>query len=330
MMTFLNIQKDILRAMISYVREHIVKQIDDNFFCLLIDETQNELKKKQMSLVLRFLDMTHFADTSSKLLMVVIVFTLSRHSFLLFCVQGQGYDGASNMHGNINGLKTIIQREVSSSYYVHCFAHKLALMSASKNHIKACRFFVELSSLCVTVGVSCKRADQFKNCKQLTSIQAEASRLLEAICNFDFVLMFHIMKSVLNNYVLTIRPRCNADNITCDYYYNVDIFFNIVESHLSERDDHFLECSSALLTRIVHLCPDHLRIHGTVLELVELGLINPHDFEQYDLLSLNGYFFGIQSLSALAIKMFELKKFVTYHLVFQHINLTSTLPVSTT
>lgn len=127
--------------------------------------------------------MTHFADTSSKLLMVVIVFTLSRHSFLLFRVQGQGYDGASNMHGNINGLKTIIQREVSSSYYVHCFAHKLALMSASKNHIKACRFFVELSSLCVTVGASCKRADQFKNYRQLTSVMQWLAKKCEHVAD---------------------------------------------------------------------------------------------------------------------------------------------------
>lgn len=42
--------------MASCVSEHIVKQINDSFFCLLIDEAQDESTKKQMSLVLRFFD----------------------------------------------------------------------------------------------------------------------------------------------------------------------------------------------------------------------------------------------------------------------------------
>lgn len=64
----------------------------------------------------------------------------------------------------LNGLKIIIQREVPLAFYVHYFVHRLllALMSTAKNHIKVCWFFIELLSLCVTVNVSCKRADQFK------------------------------------------------------------------------------------------------------------------------------------------------------------------------
>jgi len=40
-------------------------------------------------------------------------------------VRGQGYDGASNMRGELNSLKSLIMREISSAYYVHCFAHQL-------------------------------------------------------------------------------------------------------------------------------------------------------------------------------------------------------------
>jgi len=39
-------------------------------------------------------------------------------------VIGQGYDGASNMRGEFNGLQSLIMRENSSAYYVHCFAQK--------------------------------------------------------------------------------------------------------------------------------------------------------------------------------------------------------------
>jgi len=41
---------------------------------------------------------------------------------------GQGYNGASNMKGDIKKLKLLIIQESSSSYYVHCFAHQLQLI----------------------------------------------------------------------------------------------------------------------------------------------------------------------------------------------------------
>jgi hypothetical protein len=42
-------------------------------------------------------------------------------------VRGQGYDGANNMKGHVNGLKKLIMDESPSAYYVHCFAHQLQL-----------------------------------------------------------------------------------------------------------------------------------------------------------------------------------------------------------
>ncbi|BBN14073.1 hypothetical protein MPTK1_6g08630 [Marchantia polymorpha subsp. ruderalis] len=119
-MTSSDIQNDILRAMASCVREHIVKQIGDSFFRLLIDKARDESKKEQMYLVLRFVDSS------------------GPHDLSLFRVRVQGYDRAYNMRGDIKGLKTMIQREKPSEYYVHYFAHRLqlALISTTKNHIK--------------------------------------------------------------------------------------------------------------------------------------------------------------------------------------------------
>jgi hypothetical protein len=42
-------------------------------------------------------------------------------------VRGQGYDGANNMKGHVNGLKKLIMDESPSAYYVHWFAHQLQL-----------------------------------------------------------------------------------------------------------------------------------------------------------------------------------------------------------
>lgn len=40
-------------------------------------------------------------------------------------IRGQGYDGASNMRGEWNGLQALFPNECPCAYYVHCFAHLL-------------------------------------------------------------------------------------------------------------------------------------------------------------------------------------------------------------
>jgi hypothetical protein len=76
-------------------------------------------------------------------------------------LRGQGYDGASNMRGELNGLKTFILNENSFAYYVHCFAHQLqlTLVAVAKNHIQIATFFSLVNSVFNVVGASCKRHD---------------------------------------------------------------------------------------------------------------------------------------------------------------------------
>jgi len=38
---------------------------------------------------------------------------------------GQGYDGASNMRGEFNGVHKLIRDENPYALYVHCFDHQL-------------------------------------------------------------------------------------------------------------------------------------------------------------------------------------------------------------
>ena len=74
-------------------------------------------------------------------------------------LRGQGYDGASNMQGDINGLKTLILKENKSAFYVHCFAHQLqlTLVALAKNHINIAEFFYVVSNLVIVVGGSYMR-----------------------------------------------------------------------------------------------------------------------------------------------------------------------------
>ena len=82
---------------------------------------------------------------------------------------GLGYDGASNMQGDTNGLKTLIFKESKSAFYVHCFVHQLqlTLIAVAKNHINIAEFFYVVSNLVTVVEGSCKKRDaQFAKIKE--------------------------------------------------------------------------------------------------------------------------------------------------------------------
>ena len=86
-------------------------------------------------------------------------------------MRGQGYDGAGNMRGEFNGLKTLILKENEFAYYVHCFSHEfqLALMAVAKNHIQFATLFNLVANIVNVLGASCKRRDILRE-KQVTRV----------------------------------------------------------------------------------------------------------------------------------------------------------------
>jgi hypothetical protein len=77
-------------------------------------------------------------------------------------IRGQGYDGASNMRGEWNGLKALILQECPYAYYIHCLAHQLqlALVAASREVPKVHNFFQNANFIVNTVSASPKRNDE--------------------------------------------------------------------------------------------------------------------------------------------------------------------------
>ena len=68
----------------------------------------------------RFLGIVHVASTTTLSLKYVVECLLCKHNLSLSKLRGQGYDGANNMQGDINGLKTLILKENKSAFYIHC------------------------------------------------------------------------------------------------------------------------------------------------------------------------------------------------------------------
>ncbi|XP_071722922.1 uncharacterized protein [Rutidosis leptorrhynchoides] len=134
------IQKQILHTMSRRVKEVIREEIGNAKYCILVDEVQDESKKEQMSIILRFVDkngyvqerffgLVHVKDIAASTLRNDILFVLSQHNLDVQNIQGQGYDGA---------------------------------IAASKEVILIHQFFTKLSSIIIIVGVSYKYSDQLK------------------------------------------------------------------------------------------------------------------------------------------------------------------------
>ena len=120
---------------------------------------------KKWTIIERFLGIVHVASTTALSLKCVIECLLCDYNLNLSNLRGQGYDGASNMQGDINGLKTLILKKNKSTFYVHCFAYQpqLTVVAVAKNHINIAEFFYVVSNLITVVGGSCKRRDALRD-----------------------------------------------------------------------------------------------------------------------------------------------------------------------
>ncbi|CAN1254763.1 Zinc finger MYM-type protein 1 [Linum perenne] len=142
-MTSPDIQKDIIHALTAETTKLIVKDIGDDVFSILVYEARDVSIKEQMAMVLHY--------TKALTLRNEIESMILKHGLSFSKIRRQGYDGASNMKGEINGLKTLILSKTPSAYYIHCFAHQLqlTLVAVARNH----------GVLTNLVGASCKRRD---------------------------------------------------------------------------------------------------------------------------------------------------------------------------
>ena len=182
-----DIQKEILSIFAMKVRKHIREEIGDAKFSILVDETCDVAKREQMAIVFRFVDndgivqerffdLIHVKNTKALTLKKELSYLLSSYAFDVQNLRGQGYDGASNMKGELNGLQALFLKECPYAYYVHCYAHRLqlALVAASKDVVPVTQFFQKLVFIVNTVDPSSKRQDELHDAQmdELTHLLA--------------------------------------------------------------------------------------------------------------------------------------------------------------
>ncbi|XP_070663959.1 uncharacterized protein [Malus domestica] len=104
------IKKEIVNSCALETLDAIMDGLKDRFFSILVDEARDVSVKKQMAMVLRYVDdnghvierfvgIPHVTDTTSSSLKDAIDTFFSRNGLSISKLRGQGYDGASNMKG---------------------------------------------------------------------------------------------------------------------------------------------------------------------------------------------------------------------------------------
>ncbi|KAJ0962219.1 hypothetical protein J5N97_030047 [Dioscorea zingiberensis] len=183
-----DIQNDITSAAASETTNVIINELGDDLFAILVDESRDISNKEQMALVLRymnnkgsiverFLAIVHVSDTTALSLKKAIESIFSKHGLSVSRLRGQGYDGASNMRGEFNGLKSLLLKENEFVFYIHCFAHQLqlTLVAVAKNEDSVASLFQNVVCLLNVVGASCKRYDILR--------ESQAVRVFKALEN---------------------------------------------------------------------------------------------------------------------------------------------------
>ncbi|KAL6494170.1 hypothetical protein OROGR_032079 [Orobanche gracilis] len=183
-----DIQKELLNIMGNKVRDMVREELGCEPYCILVDEAQDASKREQMCVILRFVDKMGYlrerflaiksvSDTTSLNLKNQISGILVHHNLQVQKMRGQGYDGASNMRGALNGLQALFIRDCPYAYYVHCFAHRLqlTLVSAAKDVRDIWQFFSHLECIVNYITSSPKRIGELKDAHKM-----EIEHLLES------------------------------------------------------------------------------------------------------------------------------------------------------
>jgi hypothetical protein len=127
------IQNEIIQCCALETRKKIIEELGDEPYAILADESSGISHKEQLAICLGYVDQSgrpcehfigviHVADTNSLSLKNAIEALLASHGLTMTQIHGQGYDGASNMKGDIKGLKNIGHARVTFGLLYQLFS----------------------------------------------------------------------------------------------------------------------------------------------------------------------------------------------------------------
>ena len=138
------------------------------------------------------------------------------------------------------------------------------------------------------------------------------------------------------------RSRRKAPGITNLHYFQVDLFYSVIDMQLQELNDRFNEVNTDLLLFVSCLCPRDSFFAFDKQMLIRLARYYPKDFSKIEHMILDDQletyimdmrssdkFMGLQCIGELSVKMVETRRQNVYPLVYRLVTLSLILPVAT-
>ncbi|KAK9993339.1 hypothetical protein SO802_023042 [Lithocarpus litseifolius] len=291
-----------------------------------------------MAIILRFVDkngfikehffhVVHVRDTTTLTLKKEICAVLSRYNLHIENIRSQGYDGASNMRGEWNGLQALFLKECLYAYYVHCMAHRLqlALVKASREVKVVHQFFDYLTNIINIVVGSSKHNDELQYTQREQTENMIASNEIETgrgANQIEIIEIANILCQALQQHSQDLLNSMHLVSTTKSLIQKL-------------RDDGW----EPLLASVTSFCgqhkidiPDLNARYTKARDFTEQEIcLLKHQLQHYELdVTKHPDFQNMGTISELCRELEILEKSKFYHLIDRLIRLVLTIPVSTT
>ena len=210
------IQKEILKIMACQVLQAVIKNVKEaGYYSIMVDECVDSSNKEQLVICFRyvsnelevnedFVGFYQIPNINADTIIAAIKNTLMRFDLSISRCRGQCYDGASNMSGNRNGVKSQLLNEEKRALYVHCYGHVLCLcVSDTIKSIAPLRSCMDTThEISKLIQYSPKCASHLKNIQVNMCDHASGFRIL---CPTRWIVRNETFCSIIDNYTVLLE-----------------------------------------------------------------------------------------------------------------------------
>lgn len=214
------IQNELIAICGELVTEKIISEVKKSlYFSVLCDETTDIAGIEQMSICIRFLKCEKIVETFLTFVAVsslagenlanVILQIIENYGLDINNLRGQGYDGASNMSGKLQGVQARIKEKQPYAEYTHCCSHvlNLTIVSATNSASASRQINNMLSTIKSTTNFIRDSYKRREILKKNLSVTETNKTVLKQLCEtrwierhsalIDFVSLFGIIVKTL-------------------------------------------------------------------------------------------------------------------------------------